>query len=118
MRSSHEPDAPLRVARPDLRAMTNYAYLLPGGRLAQGSAPPLDLRAPFDVVVLAAKEYQPNLPGYEVMRVPLDTWPTTSDSGIECSSRAGRAATDPGSSPAWRSFTSAYRASRSSTGSS
>jgi protein-tyrosine phosphatase len=55
--------------------MTNYAYLLPGGRLAQGSAPPLDLRAPFDVVVLAAKEYQPNLPGYEVMHVPLDDGP-------------------------------------------
>lgn len=55
--------------------MTNYAYLLPGGRLAQGSAPPLNLRAPFDVVVLAAKEYQPNLPGYEVMHVPLDDGP-------------------------------------------
>jgi len=55
--------------------MTNYAYLLPGGRLAQGSAPPLDLRAPFDVVVLAAEEYQPNLPGYAVMHVPLDDGP-------------------------------------------
>jgi protein-tyrosine phosphatase len=49
-----------------------YTYLLPDGRLAQGSAPPLAVRVPFDTIVLAAMEYQPDLPGYEVLRVPLD----------------------------------------------
>lgn len=49
-----------------------YSYLLPDGRLAQGSAPPPNVELPFDVIVLAAREYQPDLPGYEVLRVPLD----------------------------------------------
>ena len=49
-----------------------YSYLMPGARLAQGSAPPAGVRLPFDVIVLAAEEYQPDLPGYEVMHVPLD----------------------------------------------
>jgi hypothetical protein len=49
-----------------------FTHLLEDGRLAQGSAPPPGARMPFDVVVLAAREYQPNLPGYEVLRVPLD----------------------------------------------
>jgi len=51
---------------------TGYSYLMPGAVLAQGSAPPPGVRLPFDVVVLAAEEYQPDLPGYEVMHVPLD----------------------------------------------
>jgi protein-tyrosine phosphatase len=50
----------------------SYTHLLQDGRLAQGSAPPPGVRMPFDVVVLAAREYQPALPGYEVLRVPLD----------------------------------------------
>lgn len=54
--------------------MTDYHHLLPGGWLAQGSAPPSGVRVPFDVIVLAAAEYQtqPHLPGYTVLRVPLD----------------------------------------------
>lgn len=50
--------------------MTDYTYLIPG-LLAQGSAPPPGAALPFDTIVLAAREYQPNLPGYEVIRVPL-----------------------------------------------
>lgn len=53
----------------------SYSYLTADGRLAQGSAPPLTARLPFDVVVLAAEEYQPELPGYAVLRVPLDDGP-------------------------------------------
>lgn len=53
--------------------MPGYSYLLPGGQLAQGSAPPPRVRVPFDVIVLAATEYQrPHLPGYTLLRVPLD----------------------------------------------
>jgi protein-tyrosine phosphatase len=48
-----------------------FTHLLEDGRLAQGSAPAPGVRMPFDVVVLAAAEYQPELPGYEVLRVPL-----------------------------------------------
>jgi protein-tyrosine phosphatase len=56
--------------------MNEYSYLMPGGRLAQGSAPSPRARLPFDVVVLAAEEYQPDLPGYPVvMHVPLDDGP-------------------------------------------
>jgi protein-tyrosine phosphatase len=51
--------------------MNGYTYLLEPW-LAQGSAPPPGARMPFDVVVLAAMEYQPELPGYRVMHVPLD----------------------------------------------
>lgn len=46
---------------------TGYAFLTPDGRLAQGSAPPPGVcfdprfRIPFDVIVLAAEEYQPDL---------------------------------------------------------
>lgn len=49
-----------------------YSYLLASRQLAQGSKPPVDVRLPFDVIVLAAWEYQPLLPGYEVIHVPLD----------------------------------------------
>ena len=49
-----------------------YSYLLGNRRLAQGSAPPTDARLPFDAVVLAAVEYQPELPRYAVLRVPLE----------------------------------------------
>ena len=50
-----------------------YSYLMPGGLLAQGSVPPAGVRVPFDVIVLAAMEFQDvDLPGYEVIRVPLD----------------------------------------------
>ncbi|HXQ29257.1 MAG TPA: hypothetical protein VN848_08310 [Gemmatimonadales bacterium] len=53
--------------------MSGFTYLLSGGLLAQGSAPPPRIRVPFDVIVLAAEEYQhPELPGYTVLRVPLD----------------------------------------------
>jgi protein-tyrosine phosphatase len=55
--------------------VSGYSYLLSGGRLAQGSAPPPHVRTPFDVIVLAAMEYQPELPGYKVLRVPLDDGP-------------------------------------------
>jgi len=52
---------------------TGYSYLMPGPYLAQGSVPPPRARLPFDVVVLAAVEHQDvDLPGYEVIRVPLD----------------------------------------------
>ena len=56
-------------------ATGGYSYLAPGGSLAQGSAPPSGVTLPFDVVVLAAEEYQPDLPGYVVMKVPLDDGP-------------------------------------------
>lgn len=53
--------------------LDGYTYLLDNGKLAQGSKPPEFVqRIPFDVVVLAAKEWQPELPGYEVIRVLLD----------------------------------------------
>jgi protein-tyrosine phosphatase len=52
-----------------------FSYLLSDGRLAQGAALPPDVRLPFDVIVLAAMEYQPDLPGYRVLRVPLDDGP-------------------------------------------
>ena len=53
--------------------MNGYSYLIPGGRLAQGSVPPDGVRVPFDVIVLAAMEFQNvRLPGYEVIRAPLD----------------------------------------------
>lgn len=48
-----------------------YSYLT--NRLAQGSKPPVNVPLPFEVIVLAAWEYQPNMPGFhEVMHVPLD----------------------------------------------
>jgi protein-tyrosine phosphatase len=47
-----------------------YTYL--AERLAQGSAPPEHVKLPFDTIVLSAKEYQPRMPGYEVLHVPLD----------------------------------------------
>jgi protein-tyrosine phosphatase len=51
----------------------DYHYLMPGPWLAQGSAPPAGIRVPFDVIVLAAREYQElDLPGYTVIRVPID----------------------------------------------
>lgn len=53
----------------------DYAYLLSNGRLAQGAAPPKGVLIPFDVIVLAAQEYQEHIPGYHVMRVPLDDGP-------------------------------------------
>ena len=56
------------MRRPD------YHYLLPRV-LAQGSAPPPVIGIPFDVIVLAAMEYQPPMPGYTVMNVPLDDGP-------------------------------------------
>ena len=49
-----------------------YSYLTSGKLLAQGARPPVGVRLPFDVIVLAAWEYQPKMPGYEVMHVPLD----------------------------------------------
>jgi protein-tyrosine phosphatase len=53
--------------------MSSYSHLLANGRLAQGGAPPRNVRLPFDVIVLAAMEYQPELPGrYEVLRAPLN----------------------------------------------
>jgi len=54
--------------------MAGYSYLMPGPWLAQGSAPPPGTRVPFDVIVLAAMEYQRAelLPGYEVLLAPLD----------------------------------------------
>ena len=56
--------------------MSDYHYLLPNRLLAQGSAPPPVPGIPFDVVVLAAQEYQPVLPiEYEVLHVPLDDGP-------------------------------------------
>lgn len=58
--------------------MPSYSYLLANERLAQGSAPPRGVRLPFDVIVLAAMEYQPELPGHEVWHVPLDDGPPPS----------------------------------------
>jgi hypothetical protein len=50
----------------------SYTYLLQPW-LAQGSEPPPGVRIPFDVIVLAAMERQDiDLPGYVVIRVPLD----------------------------------------------
>jgi protein-tyrosine phosphatase len=51
---------------------TGYAFLTRDESLAQGSAPPPNVRLPFDVIVLAAEEYQPNLPGYIVIHAPID----------------------------------------------
>lgn len=58
--------------------MNGYTYLLSNGRLAQGSAPPVGVRMPFEVVVLAAREYQPDMPGFRVLHVPLDDGPPPS----------------------------------------
>lgn len=55
-----------------------YSYLLSSGLLAQGAAPPIGVELPFDVVVLAAMEYQPDLPGFTVLHVPLDDGPPPS----------------------------------------
>ena len=55
--------------------LTNgYSYLLSNGLLAQGAAPPTNARLPFDVIVLAAQEYQPILKHryQDVLYVPLD----------------------------------------------
>ncbi|KKL93246.1 hypothetical protein LCGC14_1876630 [marine sediment metagenome] len=49
-----------------------YHYLTSSKLLAQGSRPPVGVRLPFDVIVLSAREYQPAMPGYEVMHVPID----------------------------------------------
>ena len=48
----------------------DYDYLVPG--LAQGGAPPDGAKLPFDTVVLAAFEWQPELHGYTVFRAALD----------------------------------------------
>jgi protein-tyrosine phosphatase len=58
--------------------MPGYSHLLANGRLAQGSFPTRGVRLPFDVIVLAAMEYQPDLPGHEVWHVPLDDGPPPS----------------------------------------
>ena len=52
----------------------SYSYLMSGPWLAQGSVPPHGVYGiPFDVIVLAAIEHQDiDLPGYHVIRVPLD----------------------------------------------
>jgi protein-tyrosine phosphatase len=55
--------------------VSGFSYLTADHRLAQGSAPPPGVRLPFEVVVLAAEEYQPELPGFTVLRVPLDDGP-------------------------------------------
>ena len=55
--------------------MSDYHYLLPNRLLAQGSAPPPVSGIPFDVIVLSAMEYQPDLPCYRVLHVPLDDGP-------------------------------------------
>jgi protein-tyrosine phosphatase len=50
-----------------------YQYVLP--RLAQGSAPAPYTPLPFDVLVLCAKEYQPDrswFPGVELIYAPFD----------------------------------------------
>jgi protein-tyrosine phosphatase len=49
----------------------SYSYLIPNW-LAQGSAPLPGMELPFDVIVFAAMEYQPVMPGYIVIRVSLD----------------------------------------------
>ena len=58
-----------------MRSEGGYSHLLRNGRLAQGSAPPIGVRLPFDTVVLAAMEYQPDLPGHDVLHAPLDDGP-------------------------------------------
>ena len=68
VRHSGGRGVPTAMRRPD------YHYLLPRV-LAQGSAPPPVIGIPFDVIVLAAMEYQPPMPGYTVMNVPLDDGP-------------------------------------------
>lgn len=53
--------------------MSGYSYLTADKRLAQGSKPPIGVPLPFDVVVLAAYEYQPVMPGFHTqLHVPLD----------------------------------------------
>lgn len=52
-----------------------YTYLIPGDRLAQGSKPPINSKMPFEVIVLAAREHQFDMPGYEVLHIPLDDDP-------------------------------------------
>jgi protein-tyrosine phosphatase len=58
----------------------SYSYLF-DKRLAQGAAPPANVRLPFDTIVLAAIEYQnPKLPDYELIRAPLsDNGPPPTD---------------------------------------
>ena len=48
-----------------------YSYLF-RDQLAQGAAPPPGVELPFDVIVLAAMEYQPEMPGFDVIHAPLD----------------------------------------------
>lgn len=57
--------------------MNGYTYLSAGKLIAQGSRPPVGVRLPFDVIVLSAWEYQPEMPGFEVLHVPLDDDPAT-----------------------------------------
>ena len=61
-------------------ARTGYSYMKPGVKLAQGSAPPSRIVVPFDVIVLAAREYQdqPDLSAYFVIRAPLRDGPMPS----------------------------------------
>lgn len=70
-----------------------YHYLIED-LLAQGSAPPPDVALPFDTIVLAAQEYQPDLPGYEVLRAWLDDSgpPPTSDERVQILRMAGEVA--------------------------
>jgi len=52
--------------------VSGYSYLTADKRLAQGAKPPVGVPLPFDVIVLAAWEYQPRMPAFNVMHVPLD----------------------------------------------
>jgi protein-tyrosine phosphatase len=52
--------------------VSGYSYLTADKRLAQGAKPPVGVRLPFEVIVLAAYECQYDLPGFEVIQVPLD----------------------------------------------
>jgi len=70
--------------------VSGYTHLLANGRLAQGSAPACGVKLPFDVVVLAAQEYQPSLPGHEVWHVPLDDGPPPSPDERERIRRVAR----------------------------
>ena len=58
--------------RPRNSMRGGYSYLTASRLLAQGARPPVGVRLPFDVIVLAAWEYQPEMPGYDVIHVPLD----------------------------------------------
>lgn len=70
-------------------------YSFVTNQLAQGSAPPLDTRLPFEVLILTAMEWQPEaarFPGVVVVHCPLDDAKPSADEARAALAAARRAA--------------------------